>query len=120
MLTPQDIYEKKFEKALVGGYEMSVVDDFLEQITNDYGTIYKENAILKSKLKILVEKVEEYRSTEDSMRLALVTAQKMSNEILSEAKQKGEAIVSAANEQAQRQCRAQAGAGCRRGAADGR
>ncbi|MCL2367980.1 MAG: DivIVA domain-containing protein, partial [Oscillospiraceae bacterium] len=92
----------KFEKALVGGYEMSVVDDFLEQITNDYGTIYKENAILKSKLKILVEKVEEYRSTEDSMRMALVTAQKMSNEILAEAKQKGAEIVSAANEQAQR------------------
>jgi len=100
MLTPQDIKDKKFEKALVGGYEMSVVDDFLERLHEDYAALYKESAILKSKLKVLVEKVEEYRSTEDSMRMALVTAQKMGAEITEEAKKKGDAILAEVNQQA--------------------
>jgi len=96
MLTPQDIKEKKFEKALVGGYEMSLVDDFLERLTEDYSTLYRDNATLKSKLKVLVEKVEEYRSTEDSMRMALLTAQKMATEITDEAKSKADTILAEA------------------------
>jgi len=102
MLTPQDILDKKFEKATFGGYDMSLVDDFLERLSEDYTALYKENAILKSKLKVLVEKVEEYRSTEDSMRMALLTAQKMAKEIIEEAKQKGEASLTEINEQAER------------------
>jgi len=103
MLTPQDIKDKKFEKALVGGYEMALVDDFLERLSQDYTTLYKESAVLKSKLKVLVEKVEEYRSTEDSMRMALLTAQKMGHEIVEEAKEKSDAILAEVSEQAQRQ-----------------
>ncbi|MCL2221415.1 MAG: DivIVA domain-containing protein [Oscillospiraceae bacterium] len=85
MLTPQDITEKGFNKVLVNGYDMGEVDDFLETVTEDYSALYKENAILKGKLKVLVEKVEEYRTTEDAMRMALLTAQRMGDEITSEA-----------------------------------
>jgi len=102
MLTPQDIQDKKFEKATFGGYDMSLVDDFLEQVYEDYGALYKENAILKNKLKVLVEKVEEYRATEDSMRMALLTAQKMASEITDEAKTKAAAILAEADVQAAR------------------
>jgi len=102
MLTPQDIKDKMFEKATFGGYDMTLVDDFLEQIHDDYTALYKDNAILKSKLKVLVEKVEEYRSTEDSMRMALLTAQKMGSEITEEAKKKGDAILAEVHEQAKR------------------
>ena len=101
MLSPQDIIEKKFEKATFGGYDMGLVDDFLEQLSQDYATLYKENAILKSKLKVLVEKVEEYRSTEDSMRMALLTAQKMGAEIIDESKKKADVILAEVGEQAQ-------------------
>jgi len=85
MLTPQEITEKVFVKAVFGGYDMTGVDDFLESVAADYTALYKENAILKSKLKVLVEKVEEYRSTEDAMRMALLTAQRMGEEITIEA-----------------------------------
>lgn len=93
MLTPQDITSKEFTKAVFGGYDMASVDDFLDAVTEDYSALYKENAILKNKLKVLVDKVEEYRNTEDSMRLALVTAQKMSKEMTDEAESKARAIV---------------------------
>ena len=88
MLTPQEISEREFVKAVFGGYDMSVVDNFLETLTGDYSALYKENAILKSKIKVLVEKVEEYRSTEDAMRMALLTAQRMGEDLLAEARQK--------------------------------
>ena len=102
MLMPQNIQEKRFETARFGGYDTAAVDDFLEQIHEDYAALYKENALLKSKLKVLVEKVEEYRSTENSMRMALLTAQKMANEIQTEAEAKADAILAKAEEEAKR------------------
>ena len=93
MLTPQDIQNKPLEKAVFGGYDMGEVDDFLEEVARDYAAVYKENAILKSKMKVLVEKVEEYRSTEDAMRMALLTAQKMGDDLLSDAKKKSKSLL---------------------------
>ena len=58
MFTPQEVQEKTFEKAVFGGYDMQAVDEFLEPLTEDYVTLYKENALLKSKMKVLVEKVQ--------------------------------------------------------------
>jgi cell division initiation protein len=94
VLTPQEVSGKEFVKAVFGGYDMSVVDDFLETLTADYSTLYKENAILKSKIKVLVEKVEEYRSTEDAMRMALLTAQRLGDDITAEARRKSETLLS--------------------------
>lgn len=94
MLTPQEISGKEFVKAVFGGYDMSAVDDFLETLTADYTALYKENAILKSKIKVLVEKVEEYRSTDDAMRMALLTAQRLGDEITAEAKKKSDELLS--------------------------
>jgi len=96
MLTPQEITDKVFVKAVFGGYDMTGVDDFLETLSADYAALYKENAILKSKLKVLVEKVEEYRSTEDAMRMALLTAQRMGEEITLEASKKKDETLRAA------------------------
>ena len=74
MLTPQEVSERAFPKASFGGYNMAQVDEFLDLLTADYTSLYNENAVLKSKMKVLVEKVEEYRATEDAMRKALMTA----------------------------------------------
>ena len=101
MLTPQEITEKVFVKAVFGGYDMTGVDDFLESVYTDYTALYKENAILKGKLKVLVEKVEEYRSTEDAMRMALLTAQRMGEEVVSDANKKKDEIILSADTEAQ-------------------
>lgn len=99
MLTPQDILEKRFVKAVFGGYDMAGVDEFLEDVSTDYNALYKENAILKGKLKVLVEKVEEYRSTEDAMRMALLTAQRMGEEITVEAARTKEEMLKSADDE---------------------
>lgn len=87
MLTPQEVSEHAFTKSF-NGYNMTMVDEFLDILTADYTTLYKENATLKAKMKVLVEKVEEYRSTEDAMRKALMTAQKMADDLVAEAESK--------------------------------
>lgn len=94
MLTPQEVSSHAFPKAVMGGYNMSAVDEFLDELTDDYTSLYKENATLKAKLKVLVEKVEDYRATEDSMRATLLTAQKMADSIVKEAEQKRDQMLS--------------------------
>lgn len=88
MLTPQQIQETSFEKALFGGYDMDSVDEFLEPLTEDYITLYKENSVLKSKMRILVEKLEEYRKHEASMQTAILEAQKTCDRMVVETEKK--------------------------------
>lgn len=88
MLTPQQLQEISFEKAVFGGYDMGSVDEFLEPLTEDYITLYKENSVLKSKMRILVEKLEEYRRQENSMQNALLAAQKTCDQMIAETEKK--------------------------------
>ena len=100
MLTPQEVSTHSFTKAVMGGYNMAMVDEFLDELTDDYTALYKENAALKSKMKVLVEKVEDYRATEDSMRATLLTAQKMADSIVHEAEAKRDELLAKAESDA--------------------
>ena len=93
MITSQDIRAKSFEKAVFGGYDMAGVDTFMENVARTMDDQTKEIATLKSKMKILANKVEEYRSTEEAMRLALVSAQQLATQIEADARAKAESIV---------------------------
>ena len=81
---------------------MAMVDEFLDQLTEDYTSLYKENAVLKSKMKVLVDKVEEYRSTEEAMRKALMTAQRMADDLVKEAERKKAELLQEAEGEARR------------------
>lgn len=100
MLTPQQVAEKTFSAndKRTTGYDMQEVDTFLDQITADYAALVSENADLRSKLKLLAEKINEYRETENAIRATLYTAQKTANNLVSEAQQKREGILNALEE----------------------
>ena len=100
MLTPQEVQEKTFVKAVFGGYDMSTVDDFIDVLSADYNTLYNENAVLKSKMNVLVEKLEEYRSQENSMKNALLAAQKTADELVASTQKKCARAVQDAEEAA--------------------
>ena len=102
MITAQDIREKTFEKAVFGGYDMATVDAFLEEVANDLLLLQKENVTLKGKMKVLVDKVEEYRRNEDALQMAVVSAQKMGSMIENDARAKADAILSDAKKEAER------------------
>lgn len=97
MLTPQQIDQISFSRATFGGYDMQSVDEFLEPLTEDYITLYKENALLKSKMKVLVSKLEEYRNNEASMKDAIVNAQKTCDLMVKEAEAKCTQMLQDAN-----------------------
>ena len=99
MITSQEIRAKSFEKAVFGGYDMAAVDQYLETIAMEMDARVKEVSTLKSKMKILANKVEECRSTEDAMRLALVSAQQLATQIEADARAKAEAILADATAQ---------------------
>lgn len=100
MLKPQEISGHVFTKALFRGYAMSAVDEFLEGVAEDYAALHKENATLKSKLKVMVDKVEEYRATEEAMRSALLAAQRTAEGILKDAETRRDEILANASDEA--------------------
>ena len=97
MFTPQQIDQISFNSATFGGYDKRSVDEFLEPLTEDYITLYKENALLKSKMKVLVSKLEEYRDNEASMKDAIVNAQKTCDLMVKEAEAKCTQMLAEAN-----------------------
>ena len=74
--------------------------------TTDNGSRVSElaakNAELQEKLSILAEKIEAYRADEDGIKDAILSAQRLGNASLREAKAKAEAIVSDANARAEK------------------
>ena len=97
MFTPQQIEQISFGRSTFGGYDMQQVDEFLEPLTEDYVTLYKENALLKSKMRVLVTKLEEYRKNETSMKDAIVNAQKTCDMMVREAEAKCTKMLNDAN-----------------------
>lgn len=100
MMTPQEVASHAFTKATLGGYNMAMVDEFLDLLTEDYTALYNDNAILKNKLKVLSDTVEEYRATDDAMRKTLLAAQKMADAMVADAEAKKNALVQDAEEAA--------------------
>ena len=88
MLSPQEVQEKTFSKAVFGGYDMATVDDFLDAVSTDYAALYSENTVLKNRMKVLIEKLEEYRAQEDAMKKALIAAQQSADELTAATEQK--------------------------------
>ncbi len=101
MITAQDIREKGFEVVRFNGYDRDMVDDFLEELADDVAAAQKENAVLKSKMKVLVDKIEEYRANEEALNNAILSAQKLAVQIESEARQRAAATVAEAEKKAQ-------------------
>ena len=90
MLTPDKIKEKTFQTTGRGSYRADDVDSFLNEVSASYEQMFRENGDLIKKISILAKKVEEYRADEESLKLALLNAQKLADKIVAEAKETAE------------------------------
>ena len=97
MFTPQQLEQISFSTVPFKGYDIDAVDEVLEPLIEDYTTLYKENALLKSKMRVLVEKLEEYRNGEASMRDAMAGAQKSADQMIRDTEAKCAQMLSDAN-----------------------
>lgn len=101
MITAQDIREKTFATVRRDGYDMDVVDAFLDELANETEASQKENTVLRSKMKVLVDKIEEYRANEEAAQRALLSAQKLAIQIESDARSRAAAMIADAEKQVQ-------------------
>ena len=103
MITPLDIENKKFSKQVMNGYSVDEVDDFLDELTVDYGKNYREVAQLRSKIDEQVKVIEHYKSIEETLQNTLVMAQSTAEDVKSVAKKQAEQIINEARGSAKQQ-----------------
>ena len=89
MLTPETIASRRFDKQM-GGYKQDEVEEFLQQVAAEYSQMLSEKEELEGKIEVLAEKVEQYREDEDSLRSALIGAQKLGDSVIRESKAKAD------------------------------
>lgn len=92
MITPLDIQNKEFKKSF-RGYKESEVDQFLDDIIDDYENLYKENLELKDKILVLSEQIKQYNNLEETLKDTLIVAQSTADEVTSSARYKAQLIV---------------------------
>ena len=95
MLKPSMIRGKTFE-TVKNGYDPDAVNSFLAEMADSVSELITENADNEEKIIKLVEKINEYRADEDAIRIALVSAQKESARVISEAQAKSEEMIDSA------------------------
>lgn len=93
MLTLNEIRNVNFRKSNFGGYRAEDVEAFIDEVQLSYDSLLKENAELLKRLESLTTKLEEYQREEDSIRNALMNAQKVGDASLRDAKHKAEIIL---------------------------
>lgn len=102
MITPLDIENKRFSKQMVNGYSVEEVDDFLDELTEDYSKNYKEVNELRNKVEELNGNLSQYRTIESTLQNTLVMAQTTADEVKNVAKQKADQIINEAKANAQK------------------
>ena len=102
MITPLDIENKKFAKQMMNGYCVEEVDDFLDDLTEDYTKNYKEVSELRNKVEELNNSLEHYKSIESTLQNTLVMAQTTAEDIKNVAQKQADQIVSEAKGTAQK------------------
>ncbi|MFQ8958263.1 MAG: DivIVA domain-containing protein [Eubacterium sp.] len=88
MITPSQIRQKKISTVDGGGYDRNEVNELLLEIIESYEAVYAENKELYRKMEILANRIEEYRADEDTIKNALIAAQKTADKLMNDTKQK--------------------------------
>ncbi|MBE7031059.1 MAG: DivIVA domain-containing protein [Ruminococcaceae bacterium] len=99
MLTPLDIQNKRFEKA-VSGYNRTEVEDFLNEVLADYEKLYKQSIDSNDKISVLTSAIEHYKAIEETMQNTLMIAQQTADEVRKNAEEKARLMVEEAKAKA--------------------
>ena len=91
MITPQEIQEKVFDKA-VRGYNADQVDVFLDELTTSLEELLAEKARLEETLAAANAKLDEYKAQEGAVIRTLESAKGLMNEISASAEKRAEII----------------------------
>lgn len=100
-ITPVDITNKEFRKML-RGYDPEEVDEFLDQIVEDYEELFKENSLLKEKINAMNEKIEHYSKIESTIQNTLLLAQNAAEQAKVSSQKEADVVIKHANDSAKK------------------
>ncbi len=100
-IRPVDIRRKEFKSGF-RGYDANQVDDFLDEVADEFERTFGENQRLSEEITSLQERMQQFEDLETSIREALVHAQQVARDLRQNAGKEAELIVREANEQAHR------------------
>jgi cell division initiation protein len=101
LLTPLDIHNKEFRRAL-RGYDADEVDEFLDEVIKDYEHLYKDNLNLKDQIESFQENIARYRDLEDTLHNTMILAQQTAEEVKKNAEKEAELIIRNAQQKGDR------------------
>lgn len=99
-LTPLDIHHKEFRNSL-RGYSPEQVDDFLDEVADEFERLFKENIELSEKLEEAASRVRAYGEMERTLQNTMVAAQTSADDIRTRAENEAARLVSEAESKAQ-------------------
>lgn len=91
-MNAQDVRSVSFDR-IMRGYRPEEVDAFLEKVAAEFERRDAEKADTEKKIYILAEKVDQYRDDEETLKTALLNAQRMGESVIREARQKADTII---------------------------
>jgi cell division initiation protein len=100
-IRPVDIRRKEFKSGL-RGYDANQVDDFLDEVADEFERIFAENQRMLEEITSLRERLQQFEELEASIQEALVQAQQVAQDLRRNAGKEAELIVREAKEQSHR------------------
>ena len=98
-ITPMDIEQQEFSRSF-RGYNEEEVDDFLDKIVKDYEELINENLKLNEEIERMQEKLKEFSQIEETLRSALLNAQKSAEEMKERVEDEAKVIIEKAEMEA--------------------
>lgn len=98
-LTPLDIHNKEFSRSL-RGYNPDEVDEFLDEIIDEFEKLYRESLDMQDKIDALIDQTNSYKTIEKTLNETLVTAQQTAEDVIATGQQKADLIVNQAEDRA--------------------
>ena len=78
MISSEDVRHVTFDKAFQG-YRREDVDDYLKQVAQSMDDLAAQNDDLQKKLVMLAQRIEKYRTMENSLSTSMINAQRMAS-----------------------------------------
>ncbi|MEJ2472879.1 MAG: DivIVA domain-containing protein [Desulfobacterales bacterium] len=100
-LTPLDIQQQRF-KTRFRGFDIQEVDLFLDQMSDAFESLLKQNENLKEDFRRLQLEIQGYKNREDAFKRALLNSQRVIEQMKENAQKSAELIVAEAEVKAEK------------------
>lgn len=92
-ITPTEIRNREFKQRWLGGFDMDEVESFLRAVAEEMEDLINENADLNARIKGMEGELEEFRRKRNLLEDAILSAQKVIDEMRTNAKKEAELIL---------------------------